>query len=229
MSKTDFDLMIFDCDGVLVDSEPILNRIFAETLTEAGFKITLEEVVRQFVGKSLPTCLEIIEATYGRAVPPDFVERCKEREFAAFHQELQATPGMAAALERITIPRCVASNSNHHHIQLVLTLTGLLPYFEGKLYSAYEVDRPKPYPDVYVYAAKQMDTDPERCVIIEDSVPGVQAGYAAGMTVFGYVPPGHERTGLHRDALMAAGAQTVFEGMQQLPTLLSKASFKIPD
>ncbi len=225
----DLELVIFDCDGVLVDSEPILNRIFAETLTEAGFKITYEEVVRQFVGKSLTTCLEIIEANYGRAVPPDFVEHCKEREFAAFRQELQPIPGIAATLEQITIPRCVASNSNHRHIQLVLTLTGLLPHFEGKLYSAHDVDRPKPFPDVYLHAAEQMGADPERCVVIEDSVPGVQAGYAAGMTVFGYAPPGNERTALLQAALLAAGAQTVFEEMQQLPALLRKASFKIPN
>jgi HAD superfamily hydrolase (TIGR01509 family) len=220
MGRTELNLVIFDCDGVLVDSEPILNRIFAETLTEAGFKITYEEVVQQFVGKSLPTCLEIIEENYGRAVPPGFIELCKEREFAVFRQELQPTPGIAATLEQITLPRCVASNSSHRHIQLVLTLTGLLPQFEGRLYSAYDVDRPKPFPDVYLHAAEQMGIHPEHCLVIEDSVTGVQAGYAAGMTVFGYVPHHHEQATHHRDALLAAGAQRVFEAMDQLPGLL---------
>jgi HAD superfamily hydrolase (TIGR01509 family) len=223
------ELVIFDCDGVLVDSEPILNRVFAETLTEAGFRITYEEVVRQFMGKSLATCLEIIEATYGRPLPSNFVEYCKEREFAAFHQELQSTPGIAAILEQITLPRCVASNSSQRHIQLALTLTGLLPHFEGKLYSAYDVDRPKPFPDLYLHAAEQMGTDPERCVVIEDSVPGVQAGYAAGMTVFGYAPPTQEKAASRRDALLLAGAQRVFEEMAQLPTLLRETGLKIRD
>ncbi len=216
------ELVIFDCDGVLVDSEPILNRVFAETLTEAGFNITYEEVMQQFVGKSLPACLEIIETNYGRAVPPGFIERCKEREFAVFRQELQPTPGITAALEQITLPRCVASNSSHRHIQFVLTLTGLLPQFEGKLYSAYDVDRPKPFPDVYLHAAEKMGMHPEHCLVIEDSITGVQAGYAAGMTVFGYAPPDREQTILHRDALLAAGAQRVFEKMSQLPGLLRK-------
>lgn len=223
---TNLELVIFDCDGVLVDSEPILNRIFAETLTEAGFKITYEEVVQQFVGKSLSTCLEIIEANYGRAVPPGFVERCKEREFAAFRQELQPTPGIAATLEQITLPRCVASNSNHRHIQLVLALTGLLPHFEGKLYSAHSVDRPKPFPDVYLHAAEQMGTNPERCVVIEDSVPGVQAAHSAGMTVLGYVPGSGKNINLRRHALLSAGAQQVFEEMYQLPTLLQETASK---
>ena len=223
MSPSQFALVIFDCDGVLVDSEPILNRIFAETLTEAGFSITHEEVTQRFMGKSLATCLAIIEATYGRPLPPDFVERCRDREMAAFQQELQPTVGIVSALEQIPLPRCVASNSSHRHIQQVLTLTGLLHQFEGRLYSAYDVDRPKPFPDVYLYAAEQMGTHPKHCVVIEDSVTGVQAAFAAGMTVFGYAHRSGSLSGeaaLSHDALVAAGAQLVFNAMNQLPNLL---------
>lgn len=223
MSPSQFALVIFDCDGVLVDSEPILNRIFAETLTEAGFSITSEEVTRRFMGKSLATCLEIIEATYGRPLPPNFAERCKAREIAAFQQELQPTVGIASALEQIPLPRCVASNSSHRHIQQVLKLTGLLHQFQGRLYSADEVDRPKPFPDVYLYAAEQMGTHPQHCVVIEDSVTGVQAAFAAGMTVFGYAQRSdylNGETALSHDALVAAGAQLVFDDMSQLPNLL---------
>lgn len=209
-----FDLIIFDCDGVLVDSEIIVNRIFAELLTEVGFPITYEEIARQFIGKSLETCLEIIEQSYGKPVPKNFIERCKQREFAAFHQELQPVSGIIETLEQITLPRCVASNSSHRHIQLVLKLTGLLKQFEGKIYSAYDVARPKPFPDLYLYAARQMETNPERCLVIEDSVPGVQAGCAAGMTVFGYA----QRS--DRAALIDAGAKVVFSEMQQLAKLL---------
>ncbi|MEH1811709.1 MAG: HAD family hydrolase [Nostoc sp.] len=210
MGKTEFDLVIFDCDGVLVDSEPILNRIFAETLTEAGFPITYAEVTQKFIGKSLKTCLEIIETSYNKPLPKNFVELCKEREIAPLQQELKPVPGISEVLEQITLPKCVASNSSHRHIQMVLKLTGLLHQFDGNLYSANDVSRPKPFPDVYLYAAKQMNTNPEYCAVIEDSVPGVQAASAAGMTVFGYVQ--------HSDgaALAAAGAKILFNDMRQL-------------
>lgn len=224
---SNLELIIFDCDGVLVDSEPIVNRIFAETLTDAGFTITYEEVAQQFVGKSLATCLELIESTYGRPVPPHWLEQGKQREIAALQQELQPTPGIAAALEQISLPRCVASNSSSRHMQLVLELTGLLHQFDGNLYSAHQVDRPKPFPDVYLHAARQMGAAPEHCIVIEDSIPGVQAAYAAGMTVFGYAPLGESEPASHREALLTAGAQIVFETMYQLPTLLSEAGIKL--
>ncbi|CAN1213478.1 HAD-superfamily hydrolase, subfamily IA, variant 3 [Tumidithrix helvetica PCC 7403] len=215
------ELVIFDCDGVLVDSEPIVNRIFAETLAEAGFAITYEEVTRQFVGKSFVTCLEMIEQIYGRPVPPSYLARSKEREIAALKQELQATSGIAETLKEIALPRCVASNSSPRHIQLVLGLTGLLPHFDGKLYSCHHVDRPKPFPDLYLHAASQMGKAPENCIVIEDSVTGVQAGNAAGMSVLGYAPRDRSNS-LHHEALIAAGATLVFDDMRQLPNLLEQ-------
>ncbi|MDZ8029954.1 MAG: HAD family hydrolase [Nostoc sp. DedQUE08] len=217
---TNLELIIFDCDGVLVNSEPIVNRIFAETLTEGGLTITYEEVTQQFMGKSLATCLEIIKKTYGKPVPAKLLERCKEREIAALQQELQATEGIAAVLEQITLPRCVASNSSPRHIQFVLQLTGLLHQFDGKLYSSHHVERPKPFPDVYLYAASQMGKTPENCLVIEDSVTGVQAASAARMQVFGYTPRSNQGNSSHHDALIAAGAKLVFEDMYQLPILL---------
>ena len=214
MGKTEFKLVIFDCDGVLVDSEPIINRIFAETLTEAGFPITYGEVTQKFIGKSLKTCLEIIEESYNKPLPENFMELCKEREIAPLQQELQPVSGIIEVLEQLTLPKCVASNSSHRHIQFVLKLTGLLHKFDGKIYSCYDVPRPKPFPDVYLHAAEQMNINPEDCVVIEDSIPGVQAGYAAGMTVFGYAQ--------HSDptALTDAGAKIVFNDMRQLLQLL---------
>ncbi|MDM9384085.1 HAD family hydrolase [Chlorogloeopsis sp. ULAP01] len=214
MGKNRFNLVIFDCDGVLVDSEQIVNRIFAEMLTEVGFSITYAEMTQQFTGKSLETCLEIIEQTYNKPLPKNFVERCRKREIAALQQELQPISGITEILKQITLPKCVASNSSHRHIQLVLKLTGLLHHFHGKLYSANDVLRPKPFPDVYLYAAEQMKTNPEHCAVIEDSVPGVQAGCAAGMTVFGYAQLSD------RTALAAAGAKIVFNDMRQLSQLL---------
>ncbi|MBE9258036.1 HAD family phosphatase [Dolichospermum sp. LEGE 00246] len=214
MGETGFKLVIFDCDGVLVDSEPIINRTFAETLTEFGFPITYREVTQKFIGKSLKTCLEIIEQSYNKPLPKNFIELCKEREIAPLQQELQPVSGINEVLEQITLPKCVASNNSHRHIQFVLKLTGLLHQFEGKIYSCYDVPRPKPFPDVYLHAAEQMNTNPEHCVVIEDSVPGVQAGYAARMTVFGYAQ--------HSDgtALTDAGAKIVFNDMRQLSQIL---------
>jgi beta-phosphoglucomutase-like phosphatase (HAD superfamily) len=126
-------------------------------------------------------------------------------------------------MQQITLPKCIASNSSHRHIQLVLTLTGLLHQFEGKLYSSHDVDRPKPFPDVYLYAARQMGAKPSDCVVVEDSVPGVQAAYAAGMTVFGYAQrSGFSEVALsaNRAALLAAGAKIVFNDMRQLSELV---------
>ena len=221
MGKTEFKLVIFDCDGVLVDSEPIINRTFAETLTEAGFPITYREVTQKFIGKSLKTCLEMIEEAYNKPLPENFMELCKEREIAPLQQELQPVPGIIEVLEQLTLPKCVASNSNHRHIQFVLKLTGLLHQFDGKIYSCYDVPRPKPFPDVYLHAAEQMNTNPEHCVVIEDSVPGVQAGYAAGMTVFGYAQHSDTFGELrYRTALTDAGAKIVFNDMRQLLQLL---------
>ncbi|BAZ37156.1 HAD family hydrolase [Calothrix sp. NIES-4101] len=215
MGINQFDLIIFDCDGVLVDSEPIIYRIFAETLTEFGFIITYEEVVQQFVGKSLAVCLEILQKSYGKSIPDNFVERCREKQVIALQQELQPIAGITEVLKQLRLPKCVASNSTHRHIHLVLKLTQLLQIFGGNIYSAHDVPRPKPFPDVYLYAAEQMKTKPENCVVIEDSVTGVEAGYAAGMTVFGYSQHSNGQV------LAAAGAKIVFNDMRQLFQLLS--------
>ena len=215
---SNLELVIFDCDGVLVDSEIIVNRIFAETLTEAGFAITYEEVSQKFVGLSFASCLEMIEQIFGRPVPTEWLALSKEREIAALKQELQATAGIADVLKELTLPKCVASNSSPRHIDLVLGLTGLLDHFNGKLYSCHHVDRPKPFPDVYLHAASQMGYAPENCVVIEDSVAAVKAGSAAGMRVLGYAPS--DRPSSHHESLLAAGARLVFDDMHQLIDLL---------
>jgi phosphoglycolate phosphatase len=134
-------------------------------------------------------------------------------------QELQPTAGIYEVLKELTLPRCVASNSSPRHIQLVLGITGLLPHFDGKLYSCHHVDRPKPFPDLYLYAASQMGKAPENCIVIEDSVTGVLAGSAAGMKVLGYAPCDRSNS-LQHEALIAAGATLVFDDMRQLPDLL---------
>lgn len=209
-----WQLVIFDCDGVLVDSEPIVNRIFVELLTEIGLVMTCEQAAQTFVGKSSATCIEIVERSLGKPVPSDFLDRCRERETDALTRELQSVPGIELVLENLPIPKCVASNSSLRHVNLVLQLTGLIHHFNGNLFSANQVARPKPFPDVYLHAARQMAVSPADCVVVEDSVTGVQAACAAGMKVFGYV----QRS--DRDALVAAGAHLVFDQMPQLLELL---------
>jgi HAD superfamily hydrolase (TIGR01509 family) len=211
-----WDLVIFDCDGVLVDSEPVSNRVFTEMLNGIGLRTTLDETTRDFVGRSMKSCVEIVERRLGRPVPADFVETLQARTFAAFREGLHAVPGIEAALDAVDaagVPTCVASSGEHAKMRTTLGLTGLLPRFEGRLFSATEVPRGKPHPDLFLHAARAMGADPARCAVVEDSPVGAQAGVAAGMTVFGYAARSNPA------ALAAAGA-TVFRDMKELPGVL---------
>ncbi|MGH8503095.1 MAG: HAD family hydrolase [Gammaproteobacteria bacterium] len=208
-----WQLIIFDCDGVLVDSEAIQNRVFARMLGEAGLAISYDEVVRLFVGRKMAQCLAVAEQRLGRTLPADFEARLQQQTFAAFERELRPVPGVAQALDSIDVPVCAASNGSLTKMRKTLGLTGLLPRFEGRMFSAAQVARPKPHPDLYLYAARAMRARPEVCAVIEDSRIGVEAGIAAGMAVFGYAAAGQG------GALAAAGARA-FNDMSQLPRLL---------
>jgi len=210
-----FGLAIFDCDGVLVDSEPLSNRIFAEALAEIGLPLDYDEVCRRFIGLSMDRCVSLIEQLHGQRVPADFLPRLQERTFAAFRRELQPVPGIEAALARLRVPACVASSGEHEKMRLTLGLTGLLSRFDGRLFSATEVAHGKPAPDLFLHAAARMGVEPRDCAVIEDSVPGVQAARAAEMEVFGYAARGQQ------DGLAAAGAR-VFQEMAELPGLLGE-------
>jgi len=207
-------LIIFDCDGVLVDSEPLANRIFTEALNEIGLAIDYEEVCDAFVGLTMTRCIEQIEQRLGRAVPADFVSRLQERTFGAFRRELRPVRGIEQALSAIAEERCVASSGEIEKMRLTLGLTGLLPQFEGRLFSADQVERGKPHPDLFLFAAEQSGFAAESCLVVEDSVPGVQAAVAAKMPVLGYA----ERTDATR--LRTAGAR-IFHSMEELPRLLN--------
>jgi HAD superfamily hydrolase (TIGR01509 family) len=211
-----FDLVIFDCDGVLVDSELIAYTIFAEMLNEIGLSLTLEEIFDICVGKSLATCLEIIKDMFGKSVPDNFAIEFRQRTIQAFMIDLQPVQGIHDVLSQLKLSYCVASNSNYEWLQKALTKTSLLPYFLGKIFSATEVARSKPAPDVFLYAAEKMGFSPERCVVIEDTPTGVKAGVDAGMTVFGYA----ER--MNPEKLREAGACIVFNDMRLLPELLKQ-------
>lgn len=212
-----WSLIIFDCDGVLVDSEPITNRIFCRMLNEIGLEISFDETMSTFMGRTMNGCVEIIEKRLGRPVPNDFIEEYHRRIIPAFEGELKAVRGVQAALDAISRPTCVASSGSQKKMRATLGITGLLPRFEGRLFSGTEVPRGKPFPDLFLHAAERMGAKPLECAVIEDSVPGVQAGVAAGMTVFGYAG----FTPFER--LLDAGA-VVFDNMSELPRLLAEHS-----
>jgi HAD superfamily hydrolase (TIGR01509 family) len=217
VSKNRFGLVIFDCDGVLVDSELITNRVFARMLNELGIAVTLEDMFEQFVGRSMPQCLVLITQMLGHPVPQHFVDEYQTRSATALRSELKAVADIETVLAAIPMPYCVASSGTHEKMQTTLGITGLLPKFRGKMYSVTEVAQSKPFPDVFLHAARQQGVVPAQCAVIEDTPTGVRAGVAAGMTVFGYcaLTP--------KQRLIEAGAHHTFERMRDLPRLLSGA------
>jgi HAD superfamily hydrolase (TIGR01509 family) len=213
VSRCPFELVILDCDGVLVDSEPIANRIFSEMLRALGLEMSFEETVREFMGRSMASCVEKIEARTGRPVPGMFLDDFRKRTYEAFESELRPVDGVVEALDRIDLPVCVASSGSHDKMRTTLGLTGLLPRLEGRLFSAGDVPRGKPHPDLFLHAARRSGVEPGGCAVVEDTVVGVTAATSAGMAAFGYC-------GLSDpDELARAGAQ-VFRDMRELPGLV---------
>lgn len=185
----DIALVIFDCDGVLVDSEAIANPLLRDALAEHGLEMTLDEVIQTYVGRSMTSVVSISEELLGRKLPCDFLDRLQVKTFAAFEAGLEAVPGvedLIKELERRDIKFCVASSGSFEKMDVTLEITGLKKYFDGRIFSTTQVERGKPYPDLYLYAADQMGVEPARCLVIEDSVPGVQGAVAAGMEVIAY-------------------------------------------
>lgn len=181
-----FDGVIFDCDGVLVDSEKIGVHIDRKVLAEVGLNFTVEEVVANFMGKSDKYFIETVESMIGRPVPNNWLEEISRRYQEAFENELTPVPGIVAALDELELPHCVASSGSHEKMRFTLGKTGLLERFENKLFSSTQVERGKPHPDLFLFAAKKMGWEPERCLVVEDSHAGVEAGLAAGMKVAAY-------------------------------------------
>ncbi len=212
------ELVIFDCDGVLVDSEPLANRVLAERLETIGVSLPLAEVMRRFVGRTRAGCLDLAAELSGRELPRGFAADWDAALFAAFERELQAIEGVAEVLRGLALPFCVASNSSPERMRVSLRAPGLLPFFEGRMFSATQVPNPKPAPDLFLHAAKTLGFAPSHCAVIEDTPTGARAGVAAGMTVFGYAG------GAHTDAaaLRKEGAR-VFADMKDLPALLARA------
>lgn len=208
------DLVIFDCDGVLVDSEPISLRIDAVMLAEYGLHLSAPEIVNRFVGRSPSVMREAIEEHLGRPLPADWNARFRPRFDEAYESELRPIDGIEQALDQISTKTCVASSSDPDRLDYKLRLTGLYDRFEGRIFSAAAVPNGKPAPDLFLYAAQRMGVDPEACAVVEDSQYGVQAARAAGMEAFGYA-------GSVTPARMLEGPSTVvFDDMRDLPRLL---------
>ncbi|WP_262296200.1 HAD family hydrolase [Microvirga sesbaniae] len=208
-------LLIFDCDGVLVDSEPLSCRIDAEILTECGVPYTAEDVARDFTGVSIKDQIARIESERGVRLPDDFTERLNRTLFQRFEAELKPIAGVRDAILSLPLPRCVASSSIPERIALSLRVTGLADLFDH-VFSSTQVARGKPAPDLFLHAAGQMNARPEDCLVVEDSVAGVQAAIAAGMRVIGFAGGGHCGPD-HAEKLRWAGAPVVIDRMAELP------------
>jgi len=217
-----FDLVIFDCDGVLVDSEFVSIGREVKALHLLGWPIELDEALELFVGLSQKSANEIIERKLGRPLPEDWGKQLQAEVVEAFETELVAIPGIAECLDRLTLPRCVASSSLPARIRRSLEITGLLPKLDPHLFSSSMVARGKPAPDLFLHAAATLGHAPERCVVIEDSPAGVQAAVAAGMTPLGFTGGRHAGSERWKQRLRNAGAEIVFGEMLRLPDLLDE-------
>ena len=213
------DLVIFDCDGVLVDSEVISCRAHSQMLTRHGYPITADQVLDRFLGVSDREARLAIEAELGRKLPDDFEVQVKQATLGSYADDLRAISNVDEAIAAIGLPKCVASSGTPEKIRHGLTCAGLYDLLAPHIFSASQVKRGKPAPDLFLFAAGQMQIAPARCLVIEDSVPGITGARAAGMTVLGFFGGSHCRPG-HADALRAAGAVLTFDDMRQLPGLI---------
>ncbi|MEJ5992650.1 HAD family phosphatase [Ramlibacter sp. PS3R-8] len=220
--KQRYDAVLFDCDGVLVDSEGITNGVLRDMLEELGWTLSREECMRLFVGKAVKDERELIERRTGRPLTEEWFARFRERRNDGLVARVEAIPGavdaVAALSSRFQGRIACCSGADRFKVELQLRKCGLMDYFEGRVFSGHETPRSKPFPDVYLAAMEALGVRPERCAVVEDTVTGVTAGASAGATVFGYSPPeaGHDAPG----ALRAAGAGQVFTSMSELPGLL---------
>jgi HAD superfamily hydrolase (TIGR01509 family) len=212
-------LVIFDCDGVLVDSELLANASFSRALAPHGLDWSAEECMRRLMGRSLKSCVEICEAELGRKLPDDFVDKMQVVTYATFREApLKPVAGVkeaAFALKALGVETCVASSGSLDKMRFTLGLTGLWEFFEGRIFSASEVPRGKPFPDLFLHAALRMNEQPFACTVVEDSIPGIHAARSAGMRALAYAgAPYADRAGLK-----AAGGE-LFDNMDHLPALV---------
>jgi HAD superfamily hydrolase (TIGR01509 family) len=216
-------LIIFDCDGVLVDSEPLALRVLLEGIAERGIAIEEGRAYERFLGRSLASVIETVQRDFGLALEVDALDRMRDRLYALFRDELRAIDGVAEAIGGLDIPVCVASSSQMERIRLSLEITGLTACFADHIFSATMVANGKPAPDLFLLAASRMRVDPSRCIVIEDSPAGIEAAKCAGMRVFAFTGGSHARSAEHRRRLEALQPDLVFDDMARLPALLGTA------
>ncbi|MES2941953.1 MAG: HAD family phosphatase [Pseudomonadota bacterium] len=219
-----FEAVLFDCDGVLVDSEAITNGVLRDMLQELGWTLTLQQCMQQFVGKAVKDEAATIEARTGQRLTDDWMLQFRARRNAALELNLLAVPNIHGAVQtifdRLGGRIACASGADRFKVELQLQKTGLMPFFEGRVFSGHEMPRSKPAPDVYLAAAAALGVRASRCAVVEDTVTGVMAGVAAGARVFGYCPA--DAGADAAAALMAVGASSVFGDMTELPGLLAE-------
>jgi len=213
------DLVIFDCDGVLVDSELIFARVLAESLIALDFPTTIDEAIALGFGKNRVTLSAAVAAQFGEALPDTFFEAFAARSASAFEHELSPMVGVEDLLAALPMPRCVASNGRLDRVRQRLAITGLLPFFDPHVFSASQVAFGKPAPDLFLFAAQRLGARPADCTVVEDSIPGVEAAIAARMPVVGFCGGGHCPQD-HADRLIAAGCSRVFAKMPDLAAFL---------
>lgn len=218
-----FDAILFDCDGVLVDSETITNTVLCTMLNESGWPISAEECMRVFIGRTVRSETARIEAHTGKPLTDEWMAAFYERRNDQLRAQLVAIDGALASVqavhEQLQGRIAVASGADRFKVEMQLTQVGMAPYFTGRVFSGHETPRSKPFPDVYLAAAAALGIAPERCLVIEDSVPGIQAGLAAGATVWGYCPdPVLFAT---PQMLQDAGVARIMRSMSELPALLA--------
>jgi len=222
LARGSIGLVIFDCDGVLIDSERLAIKVDMLVLRELGWPLSEAEVIERFVGRSDRDTKAAIEAHLGRKLPIDWEEQVQSLYRQAFEANLSPVEGVVEALDGITLPSCVASSGTHEYLRYTLRLTGLYERFEGRIFSAEDVARGKPAPDLFLHAAEQMATKPAGCVVVEDSRSGVEAARAAGMRALAFAG------GLSPRELLEGPNTIVFEDMRELPRLLDQRSAVAP-
>lgn len=216
MAAKTTELVIFDCDGVLVDSELISIAVLVEALAAAGVAMSEAEAHDRFLGRSLQSMSEILHGEYGLAIDAAFLEAMRKVLYERFRAELQPIDGIADTVDALGIAHCVASSSQPERIRLSLTVTGLIDRFEPNIFSASMVARGKPAPDLFLHASATMGVAPGHCVVVEDSPAGIAAAKSAGMRVVAFTGGSHARTPEHRESLLSLNPDALFDDMREL-------------
>ena len=215
------ELIIFDCDGVLVDSEPISTLVLSELFVQYDIPIDQSTIYKRFLGRSMASMRSVLHEEYGIAMTEQHLQFVRLNMRERFARELKPVPGVADALARLRTPVCVASSSSPERIRLSLGVTGLLDYLEPHIFSATMVENGKPAPDLFLHAAREMGVDPEKCVVVEDSPAGVMAAQAARMRVFAFTGGGHALAAGLEAGLAALDPDLIFSDMRDLPDYLA--------